>query len=112
MALSKTRERSTRGMTSYAHKPGERFSSRSRLSRLGGRVIVTQNELRAASQYGKDYFLIGFVAEGPEALWRSAVLQNPLSHLLEAGTFDLDVTLQAKATDVFPLSDELSAAPT
>jgi hypothetical protein len=68
----------------------------------GGRVIVTQNELRAASQYGKDYFLIGFVDVGPEAQWHSSVLRNPLSHLLEAGAFDVDVTLQVKAIDVFP----------
>jgi len=71
-----------------------------------GRVIVTANELNAAAQYQKDYYLVGFLDEGPESQWRSCILQNPLPRLLENGKFDLDVKLQAKATVVFNLGTD------
>jgi hypothetical protein len=68
-----------------------------------GRVIVSARELKAAAQYAKDYYLVGFVDEGPEARWECFFLIDPLPHLLEIGKFDLDVKLQANAAEVFPM---------
>ena len=66
-----------------------------------GRVIVSARELKAAAQYAKHYYLVGFIDEGPEARWESRLLIDPLPHLLEIGKFDLDVKLQANAVEVF-----------
>lgn len=71
-----------------------------------GRVILSANELRAASQFGVDYYLVGFLDEGSETKWISAVLQNPLPQLLGKGSFNVDVELQARAADVFDLGEK------
>jgi hypothetical protein len=68
-----------------------------------GRVVLSGNELRAAATGGLDYYLIGFLESGQVELWASHILQNPLNQLLERGQFDLDVTLQAKANEVFSI---------
>lgn len=55
--------------------------------------------------------MIGFVAEGHESTWHSAILRDPLPVLLEAGAFDLDVKLQANAVDIFAGSDAEGIGP-
>jgi hypothetical protein len=71
-----------------------------------GRVVVTAHELQAAAHYAEDYYLIGFEDYGQDAQWHSAILRNPLPHLLENGKFDVDVKLHAKAADVFGAGDQ------
>ena len=66
-------------------------------------MILSANELRAAALHGEKYYLIGFIDSGPEQTWASRILQNPLPQLLDKGKFDLDVKLQAKASDIFKL---------
>lgn len=102
-ALSKDTRSDDTGYDFACVQGGRNVSVEVKTFTRDGRIIITANELKAAAQYQTDYYLIGFVDDGPEPQWRSCILQNPLPHLLENGKFDVDVKLQAKAVEVFSL---------
>jgi len=67
-----------------------------------GRVVITANELKAASEHRNTFYLVGFIDDdGPENRWQSYVLQDPLPQLFRVGKFSLDVELQASANEIF-----------
>jgi hypothetical protein len=68
-----------------------------------GRIVLSANEVRAAAFGGDTYYLVGLIDSGPAPAWDSRILQNPISRLLERGSFDVDVKLEATAVSIFDL---------
>lgn len=73
---------------------------------LDGRIIVSANELRAALRIRGDYYMIGFIDDGPEQQWVPRIVIDPLPRLPDKGKFDLDVKLQARAGEIFNLVNQ------
>jgi hypothetical protein len=67
----------------------------------GGRIVVSPNELQSAGIYGKTYYLVGLLDDGPEAGWASAIIRDPFGRLLEKGGFNLDIVLEIQPNDLF-----------
>lgn len=65
-----------------------------------GRIVVSPNELQSAGIYGKAYYLVGFLDDGPEAGWASAIIRDPFGRLLEKGGFSLDTVLEIRPKDL------------
>jgi hypothetical protein len=66
-----------------------------------GRIMVSPNELQSAGIYGKVYYLVGFLDDGPESGWASAIIRDPFGRLLEKGGFNLDIALEIRPKDLF-----------
>ncbi len=74
---------------------------------INGRVVVSSSELRAAAIFQNDYYLVGVLDDGmPENQWRTSLVCNPLSRLLNNGEFDIDATLNAPAMELFTMQNE------
>ncbi|MCK4625185.1 MAG: DUF3883 domain-containing protein [Phycisphaerae bacterium] len=68
-----------------------------------GRVVVTYGELREAAQSRDDYYLLGFLDEGPPEAWQSAVLADPVPALMEKGQFQVDTKLEVHVGNIFDI---------
>jgi hypothetical protein len=70
-----------------------------------GYVSVTSNELKVAASKGKDYYLIGVLAEESEGphLWQTSQLQDPILKLIADGTFRIHAELRTSAAQLFDL---------
>jgi hypothetical protein len=78
---------------------------------IDGRVFVGSAELQAAAANQDDYYLVGVLDDGkPEYEWRTFLIPNPISTLLGRGEFDVEATLHAQASEIFPVMGENSRA--
>jgi len=72
-----------------------------------GRVFVTITELREAAAGRADYYLVGVLDDGkPEHEWTTIIIPDPIDILLTKGTFDIEATLRASASDIFEVNVE------
>ncbi len=72
-----------------------------------GRVIMSENEIRAAAEKQDNYYIIGVLddEDKSENEWKTYILRNPLKSLISMGNFTIQTRLEAKASDVFKISE-------
>ncbi|MBE3037482.1 MAG: hypothetical protein IMZ62_01525 [Chloroflexi bacterium] len=73
---------------------------------LNGQVVLPISELRRAAATRGDYYLMGFLDDGPVEQWKSALLRDPVAHLMDKGAFEIDTVLRARANDIFCISPD------
>ena len=72
---------------------------------IGGRVIVTTEELREAAASRGDYYLLGVLDDGsPPTGWGTFSTRDPFADLISKGKLAIRAKLELPAGDVFDLS--------